>query len=142
MQLNNTTPTENPNIQVETYFTEQLNIKTLHKAMTNIGWSIKADYDNIAFLNPEERAELEEVINKMLNNKNIAQQTEIINYNISQLGQVIMMDNSTSLDNSSKNFQFAVPVEANTSNEVEIVEPIETEIEPVEVVETTETITK
>ena len=106
MQLNNTTPTENPNIQVETYFTEQLNIKTLHKAMTNIGWSIKADYDNIAFLNPEERAELEEVINKMLNNKNIAQQTEIINYNISQLGQVIMMDNSTSLDNSSKNFQF------------------------------------
>lgn len=133
MQLNNTTPTESPNIQVETYFTEQLNIRTLHKAMTNIGWSIKANYDNLTFLNPEERAELEEVVNKMLDNKNITQQTEIINYNISQLGQVIMMDNSTGLDNASKNFQFAVPVET-TSNEVEVVESTETEVEPVETI--------
>ena len=143
MQLLNTNPTENPQVIMDQYNTN-LSIAQMSKSLANIEWTVTPKYEGITFLDKDQQAELETIIDKMLENKTLRQQVELIfgqsGYS-AQLDNIVLDDLKFGTKNGETMFQFQNPRVKPPVDEplaVEVTEPVvetpATEL-PVEVTE-------
>lgn len=129
MQLLNTNQTENPEVIIDQYNTN-LSMSQMSKALANIEWTVTPKYTDITFLDKDQQTELEIVIEKMLENKTLRQQVELIfgqsGYS-SQLDNIVLNDLKFGTKNSETMFQFQNPRVKPPVDEplaVEVTEPV------------------